>query len=310
MPFDPSTLTITPDVVDVVLPESGYPDDLAREDTPEALKDAFGSTSRDFPDELWIEPKDRKERAEQNDKEGLWAIDYLDRFTNQSPTHECTCHSLRAVAEASRNRQRRISLGGPKKGERLAISAESASVWFSTLSIYSRANPGERGGANVRRVCEIAVEQGFLPDETQPREFNFKHTMKGTRGRGNNNQSSGGDYPGWRDGDFRNKPSSWVDDDWKKTSRHFKPLECVNPRNADELECLLLHGFGVGVGRSGHAVPYVFIKYEGNRKMYGYVDSYDVIRFDSRPAWSGSFSILIMTAPDDWDRPAGEDHKV
>jgi len=41
----------------------------------------------------------------------------------------------------------------------------------------------------------------------------------------------------------------------------------------------------------------------------GYVDSYDVIRYDSlrtvKSAWQGSFSIASVSVPDDWSKPGG-----
>lgn len=306
-----SDLPITNAMVDVVLNhDSGYPDELARLDSPEAMCAAFGDTNREFPDSLWIEPRDRKAKAEENDRLGLWAADYIDRYTNQGggnggySTHECTTHALRAVAEACWNRQRRISLGGPKVGERLPISEESASVWFSCLSIYAEANPREWGGANCQQVCRIACERGFLPDHTQPKNYGFKHTLQGTCGAGGVNQSRG-NFPGWSGSTFRNPPSTWEDSDWRETAKHFKPLECVYPRNTDEFQCLLLHGYAIGIGRSGHSVPIVGMKYEGSRVYYPYFDSYDRLLYDSRAYYSGAYSILTMTAPDDWSKPAG-----
>ena len=52
-------MTIDPQLIDVVLDEpSGYPDDLAAEDTRDALFQAAGDTAREFPRHLWIEPSD------------------------------------------------------------------------------------------------------------------------------------------------------------------------------------------------------------------------------------------------------------
>ena len=89
---------IDPALIDVDLPEHyGYPPELAAEDTPDALWDAAGDAAREFPDALWIEPRDWADRARENDRHKTWAANYVDRFTNQSPTHECTCHALRCV---------------------------------------------------------------------------------------------------------------------------------------------------------------------------------------------------------------------
>lgn len=318
--FNPSQIILTNDNVDVILSRhDGYPEELAKLDTPAAMRDAFGDTNREFPDALWIEPKNRVERARFNDENGLWAGNFIDRFTNQGSgthpvtgrkgysTHECTTHSLRCVAEACRNRQRRIAMGGPEVGKRLEVSANSTSVWLACLSVYPEENPREWGGGSVQGVCRIAVDRGFLPDVYQPREYGFRHTMWGTCGKGGVNQSSG-PWPGWSGGTFKQHPDGWADENWRETSKNFRPLECIYPRNDDEFDCLLLNGYGIGVGRSGHAVPIIGLRYEGGKltnRKYPYFDSYDRILFDSRAYTSGSFSILTMTTPDDWDQPAG-----
>lgn len=288
---------IDPKLIDVTLPEhDGYPDELAAEDTRDVLWDCCGEASREFPGHLWIEPGDWTEVAAQNDRLGLWPIDYIDRFTNQSPTHECTAHSLRACAESCRNRQRRIKLGPPVAGQRLPTSAQSASVWLSCLSIYSEANPRIRGGANVRQVLEIATRRGFLPDKIQPRDWGFRHSLVGTQGKGGVNQSGGtwvklADFP----------------DNWRETAKHFRPLEVIFPETWEQTVCLVLHGYAVGVGRSGHAVPYCRWIPSGN--LMAYVDSYDVIRYDSisniKRTVGGSYAIASFTTPDDWNKPAG-----
>jgi hypothetical protein len=239
-----------------------------------------------------------------NDELGLWAGNFIDRFTNQTPTHECTTHAFRVVAEACRNRQRRIALGGPVAGQRLPISAKSASVWLSCISVYAEANPRQRGGANVQQICRIACDRGVLPDKIQPKDYGFRYAMAGTCGRGGINQSSG-PWPGWSGDTFRTRPSEWPDDNWRDEAKHFKPLECVYVRNADEFDCLLLHGYAISIGRKGHSVPVIGIKYEGNRKLYPYFDSYDRILFDSSAYYSGAYSILTMTTPDNWDKPVG-----
>lgn len=288
---------IDPHLIDVVLPEhDGYPDELAAEDTRDVLWDACGGASREFPAHLWIEPRDWADVAQDNDELGLWPIDFIDRFTNQSPTHECTCHALRACAESCWNRQRRIKVGPPVAGQRLPASAKSASVWLSALSIYSEANPRIRGGANVRRVLEIAARRGFLPDKIQPREYGFRHSLVGTQGKGGINQSSG----------------SWVrladfPDGWEQTARHFRPLEVIFPESWEQTVCLVLRGYAVGVGRSGHSVPYA--RWVPDQELMAYVDSYDVVRYDSirsiKATVGGSYAIASMTTPDNWDRPAG-----
>lgn len=288
---------IDPKLIDVFPSEhDGYPDHLAAEDTTDALRDACGSASREFPRSMWIEPREWAERAALNDRYGLWAMNYIDRFTNQHPTHECTCHSLRANLEAARNRARGVIYpDGPVVGRRYAESGDHGSVWLSALSVYAEANPRQWGGANVRQVLEIAVRRGMLPDRTQPRDYGFRHTLVGTSGKGNNNQSGG----------------AWVSvsrfpDGWQETARHFRPLEVIFPESYEEAICCLLHGLAVSVGRSGHAVPWA--RWVADQRLCAYPDSYDIVRYDSertaRSAWRGSFAIASVTLPDDWSRPA------
>lgn len=298
-------MTIDPKLIDVTLPfDSGYPAALAALDTPQTIRAAFGDTSREFPAALYVEPKTLRDRCEENDRLGLWAEDFWDRFTNQNPTHECTCHALVAVAEACWNRQQRIRLGGPEAGVRKPISESSGSVWFSPLSVYAEANPGQWGGASCQQVIGIACRRGLLPDKIQPRPWKFKHAMQGTCGKGGINQSSG-DWPGWSNGTFKRRPADWADGAWTETAKWFRPLECVNPEDEEQYDSLLANSFAIGIGRNGHSVPIGRIVWDGNRKLYRYRDSYDVFRYDSRPYTSGAYSILSMTAPDSWERPAG-----
>jgi len=287
---------IDPKLIDVFPAEhDGYPDELAAGDTRDVLFDVCGSASREFPESLWIEPRYWEQVAKDNDRLGTWPINYIDRFTNQNPTHECTCHALRACFEAARNKQRQIQLVGPATHIR-EESKKSSSVWVSCLSIYAEANPRKWGGASVRQVLEIATRRGFIPDNTQPRNWGFKHSLVGTNGTGNACQSSG----------------DWVSvsqfpDGWKETAKHFRPLEVVFPESYEQIVCLVLAGYAVEVGRSGHAIPYA--KWIPGDDVMAYVDSYNVIRYDSirtiRSAVSGAFAIVSVTTPDNWDKPAG-----
>lgn len=289
--IDPKLIDVFPDEHD------GYPDELAGEDTPDALRDACGPASREFPQELWIEPRDWADKARDNDKYNTWPINYIDRYTNQNPTHECTCHSLSRCFEGARNKQRGIIYpDGPRKGYRYQESGEFGSVWVSPLSVYAEANPRIRGGANVRQVMEIACRRGMLPESMQPHDYGFEHTLIGTAGRGNSNQSSGD----W-------VPVSRFPPGWQKTAALFTPEECVFPESWEQAVCLVMHGVLVGVGRNGHAVPWA--KWDHAQQVMAYPDSYDVTRYDSKRtvqgAWRGSFAILSVTAPDDWANPAG-----
>lgn len=288
---------IDPKLLDVVLPfNSGYPEEVARGDTIEAIKDACGDASREFPGSLWIEPKDWKEWARKNDENKTWAMNFVDRYTNQNPTHECTCHSLSRLFEAARNRQRGIIYPeGPKANFRYDDSALFDSVWVAPLSVYLEANPRQWGGAGIRQVMEIAVRRGFLPETIQPRDYGFKHALHGTTGRGGKNQASG----------------PWVSlsrlpEGWQETAKKFRIEEVIFPESYEQAVCLVLHGYGVGVGRSGHAIPWM--QWMASNGAMAYPDSYDLTRYDSestvRRAWSGGFAVASVSAPDNWKEPA------
>ena len=284
---------INPALIDVVLPEhDGYPPEMAAEDSHDSIWDAAGDAAREFPAALWIEPRDWADRARENDRHKTWAWNYVDRFTNQHPTHECTCHALRCVYEAAHNRQRGIQVGPAVPGQRLPISAQSHSVWFSCLSVYAEANPRQRGGASTRGVMDIAARRGMLPDRIQPREYNFPHTLTGTAGRGGVNQSNGA----W-------VPLSRFPSGWQNTARMFRPLEVIIPRMWEQEVCLLLHGRAVGHGRSGHAVP--LVGWNVASSVAPYLDSYDVVRYDSvanlRAGLVSAYCIESVTVPDNWD---------
>lgn len=292
--FDP----IPEHLIDVVLPEhDGYPDELKAGDTRDVLWDCCGSASREFPKEWWIEPKDWNDAARDNDVNKTWGMNYLDRFTNQTPTDECTTHSESRAFEACWNLQRGVIFpDGPKKDYRYPESAEYGSLWVAPLSIYAEANPRQKGGAGVRQVLEIACRRGFLPEKIQPREYNFKHTLHGTTGKGGINQSRGP----W-------VPLSQFPEGWKETAKHFKPLEIIFPESWEQAVCIVLHKRLVCVGRNGHAVPWGM--WNAAEQAMAYADSYDLVRYDSKrtvqSAWQGSFAIVSVTTPDDWTKPAG-----
>lgn len=287
--------TIDPKLIDVKIDPSGYPDDIAAGDTVDVLRGVCGDASRDFPRELWIEPKDWPDAVREAEKRKTMAIHHVDRFTNQDPTHECTCHSLRTNFECAWNRQKLIACGPPVAGERLPDSGKRGSVWVSPLSIYAEANPGQWGGAGVRQVLEIALRRGFLPEPIQPRDYKFKHTLHGTTGEGGKNQASGK----W-------VPVSRFPSGWESTAKHLKPAEVIFVDEWEQAVCLVIHGYAYSVGRNGHAIPWTHWS-PANQAM-GYVDSYDVIRWDSKrtvqSAYEGGFAIATVVTPDDWDNPA------
>lgn len=292
---------INPKLIDVPSPEigphDGYPDDVKAKDTLDSMKGACGAAATDFPQSLWIEPEHWADKASDNDKYHTWPVNYIDRFTNQTPTHECTCHALRTVAEGCRNRQRGIIFPeGPKADFRYAESSRGT-VWLSPLSIYAEANPRQWGGADCTQVLEIACKRGFLPEKIQPRDdYGLKHQIQGTTGKGGKNQSTG---PWVSLGSF---PSGW-----EETAKWFKPQEVIFTESFEQVVCLVLHGYLVEVGRSGHAIPYAH--WNVAQSVMGYVDSYDTMRYDSKRTVqgcsNGAFTIASITTPNDWLKPAG-----
>lgn len=296
-PIDPALIDSTPAASEMTDGHCGYTDEQKAGDTRDVLMAVCGTASRDFPQALWIEPKDWADKARDNDKYKTWPINYIARYTNQTPSHECTAHSLSRNAEGARNRQRGIIYAeGPKKGFRYPESS-MGDVWLSPLSIYAEANPRQWGGANVRQVLEIACRRGMLPETMQPSDYGFKHAIHGTAGQGGSNQSSG---PWLSVSRF---PAGW-----EETAKWFRPLEVVFPESWEQAVCLVLHGYFVSVGRSGHAIPWG--QWNVAQSAMAYPDSYEITRYDSlstvKRAWSGSFAITSMTAPDDWSKPAGQ----
>lgn len=299
-------MAINPTLIDVTLPDdSGYPDIIRLGDTRDALMQAAwdaGAIVTDFPKHLWIEPEDWGDASRDAKKYRTRPIDFRDRFTNQGKgnggysTHECTAHCLVGILEMCWNRLRAIPVGPPVADKRLDLSAQSASVWFSCLSAYAEANPGEWGGAGVRQLLYIAAKRGVLPDKIQPRDYKFKHDLIGTCGAGGINQSRGK----W-------VPLSQFPEGFKDTSKHFRPLEYIFPEMWEQHVCLLIHGRGVGVGRDGHSVAHGF--WDDDEKLAGYTDSYDVVRYDSvgriKATVGSSYSVENMTQPDSYDHPAG-----
>lgn len=277
--FDDSLLDWSPKI------ETGYNETVAKDDSVETFA-AAGMI--EFPSHLWIEPKDWKEWAEQNDEYKTWPDDYRNRFTNQSPTHECTTHALLQNMEIAWNRQRKSKVNA---------------VYLSAISVYAEANPRIRGGASVQGVMRIAMRRGMLPEVNGPngpgtQKSLYRHTLTCSAG------SSSRDGGPW-------VPVSRFGDGWENTARHFKPIEVINIDSWEQHVCLVLRGIAVSNGRSGHSIPHVKIVWR-DREMYSqYSDSYDLYRYDSISAIKrgvgSAYGIVSTTIPDDWSRPAGSD---
>ncbi len=278
---DSTNVSIPADQLDQTpLTDTGYPDALAANDTVEAFR---GLGARDFPDHLWIEPRDWKDHARENDRNGTWPENYRSRFTHQGNSHECTCHALIQNIEIAWNRQRQ---------------SLSDAVWLSPLSVYAEANPRKWGGSYCQKVLGIAIERGVLPEYDGPggpgtQKTKFRHTLNQTAGR-----SDSGPWV----------PVSGFPSGWKETAAAFAPDEVINVSSWEEHVCLLLHGYAVSNGRSGHSICHVQIVWDGGQIRSKYSDSYNVHRFDSermiRSGVGGAFAVVTTKVPDNWQQPA------
>lgn len=288
------------DDVDFVLPpeEQGYPEELARVDRePDMLFSAGGAASTTLPDKWYVEDNEVEDLCAENDKRKTWPINRRSRFTNQSPTNECAGHSGTAGFEIARNADLGIIYPeGPKVNHTYEESKTSGDVFFSCMYPYNRAAP-RRTGSYLKDILRFQVEEGLLPDKIQPAEYGFKHTLTGTMGGGNSNQSNGA----W-------VPYGSMPDGWRETAKWFKPKEIVYPSDWRVGLSVVLRGRAVCVGRNGHAIPYSI--YSLKNRMMGYIDSYNVVRWDSERLWksciaAGSYSIITTTQPVDRMKPAG-----
>lgn len=279
---------ITQKMVDVFPPtHDGYVDEKGedRSDNFAGMEDADGNVvSYEFPERLWIDPKDWRDVASDNTKYRLWpqmAREDFGRFTNQSPTSECTAHSLVQGAEAAYRNQLGICTRNGRKGN----------ILLAPMSIYGRTNPSGRGGANCLNVMKTAVQYGFLPEPGRGQDQIFDHTLIGTRGRGNSEQKGGVFTPARR---FPQGSES--------TSVSLRPIEVIIPRTIEQCICLILHRYVNNVGRNGHAVPHDILvwKTPGDwPDLFGYSDSYDRVLYDSlrtaKRCVSGASAITLMT---------------
>lgn len=267
-------------LVDWVPPEdTGYPGVWAERDTVEAYAAMEGVI--DFPDHLWIEERDWKDVAAQNDQYHTWPDDYRNRRTHQGRSHECTCHCLLQCFEIAWNRQ---------------VGREHAS-WVSALSVYIEANPRQWGGSTMQRTLGIARDRGFLPDHDGSNGRDTQKSLYPTTlhcTAGGNSHSSNGPWVS-----LRSLPENYRD-----VAKNFRVLEYINIRDWRQIVCLVLNGYAVGVGRSGHAIPYCKIVWRGGDLFAQYADSYVVDRFDSmrmiKSAVGGAYAIASTTVLENW----------
>lgn len=280
--FDSLNVRISPKQLDYVYPfDTGYHESVAKEDSSEAFCDA-GFV--EFPDALWIEPREWEEYAARNDELGTWGENYSNRFTNQSPTHECTTHCFLQCFEATWN----MTAGGLFHP-----------VWVSALNLYAEANPRQYGGASVRQIVSIAWRRGVLPENNGPdgqgtqKQF-FRHTINCSSG---NSKRDGGPWVS----------VSRFPEGWEETAAAFKPDKVINVRNWEQHFCLLLRGYVVGNGRAGHSIPHVRAVKQGGKWYSRYKDSYDVFRYDSidmvKRGVGTAYCILTVNRPPRWAEP-------
>lgn len=248
-------------------------------------EEAFAGRIISMPDSLKIDLSSSsvRARAQKLDELGMWAMDYSNRFTNQSPTHECTCHALIQNLEIAWNRMYELR----PKSER--------SVFFSPMYSYRVVHGSNwRGGDSMQRTMRGAMTTGAVPEHAgrggvNDQKNRFKFTVAGTYGKGNEFNSSGD----W----MTSIPSEC--DQWND---YFRIKTVINIQSVEEAVMLLLQGYSDGGGRNGHAIPHAAIRfdstYDYRRAEYPYIDSYDVIRIDSyktfRSAVSGMYCVLDL----------------
>lgn len=280
-------LQVPSDRVDVILPENewGYNDERG-EDTRENFMGL--ESSRSFPDELWIEPREWKDFAESVEKAKGFGRDYRPRYTHQGRSHECTSHSDDYNSQICYARM---------------LLNPSEVVYTSPLSIYCRVNPRQYGGASIMAVMREHERRGVLPGRIGPggidQSTRFSHVLHGSSGGTSIDTMQSGDWVTERD-----FPAGW-----ESTAKLFRPNEIIVPDTWEQGVCLLLHGFGVSVGRNGHAICYNAIGWRrgdpSEKPMAPYADSYDVDRVDSFERMRGCIGngysyTSMMVLPDEY----------
>lgn len=272
-----SGLIIPEDTIDVVLPdETGLNPASEHEDQSDEY--ARSGIFQEFPSS-WIIPLAKLKEMVREAREAKTMADFwCMRMTNQSPTHECVTHATMQAFEACLNRSYGMNGRAP---------------YVSPLSIYLICNPGVRGGTTLSRALNVAHERGFLPDRHGPagpltQVGKYPVTLHTTAGR---DSVDGG---------------PWVKDSALPANQNdvragFRVLTAFNVRTLEQFWSGVARGVVIVYARSGHCIPGTLIDFRGDELIFGYRDSYRIIRWDSastvRRALGSAFGIAATTKP-------------
>jgi hypothetical protein len=123
-------------------------------------------------------------------------------------------------------------------------------VDLSGVSLYKRIGRSASSGAYIPDGIKEIRERGVLPVNSPVNIQNYRHT-----------------HP--RTGFSRVLPNGWTE-----TAKLFRASRVATCRGADEIFSALFGGFCGVVGRSRHAVPYVYPQYSGNTYYCVYANSW------------------------------------
>jgi hypothetical protein len=123
-------------------------------------------------------------------------------------------------------------------------------VDLSGVSLYKRIGRTASSGAYIPDGIKEIQERGVLPVNSAVNIQNYQHT-----------------HP--RTGFSRTLPSGWT-----TTAKLFRASRVATCRGAEEIFSALMGGFCGVVGRSRHAIPYVYPQYSGNTFYCVYANSW------------------------------------
>lgn len=178
------------------------------------------------------------ERIEQQDINKAWNSFYIVEGHDQNGDVSCVYNMLAAIIEGSWNRSFGIE-------NYLTLSPMSGYRWNGTRNsgsnIFGSANWGEGTGLlPLRSERNLSLAQRGLFKHTHP------HNGYGTT--------------------FQNG--------WKETAKSFRLQEWYRIRSVEEWYSAAINGFGLGGGRSGHAIYHCLLSIDNGNLYSGYLNSW------------------------------------
>jgi hypothetical protein len=198
------------------------------------LRDAGRFTT--FADETDVIPESRwKEEAEAIQRTGGGCSALVTRIYNQGREGSCVANAASQGHEINQARQH----GKPRV------------VPLSAISLYKRIGRSPSSGAMVSDGLEEMADRGILPLDTAENRARFgDHVMPPT-------------------GFHEKFPSGW-----ESTAKLLTAHEWVICNSVEEIISALLRQWPVMVGRSGHAITYCDVVYDGNTLRVKYANSW------------------------------------